>query len=67
MKLTDLNPGDRIKTDGGFTCLPEGSIRIVRCDNGHLFIKCREGGHYLAGQIGDDDELIGIMPAKTSI
>ena len=60
MKLSDLKPGDRLRCDGGFTCIPAGAVRVVRDDAGDLFIACRKGVHRLAGLIHEDDELIGV-------
>lgn len=65
MKLTDLKPGDRIRTTRNWECLPEGTVRVVRKDDFGLYVKCREGEHYLDGQQGEvaDDplELAGLV------
>lgn len=62
MKISDVNPGDFVKTDNGFTCMSEGEIKKVQKDNVGLFIECKEGKHYLDGQIDDDEEtLIGLI------
>ena len=68
VKLSDIKPGDRLRCDDGFTCIPANAIRIVRrAANGDLAIRCRgaEGAeewqdHCLDGQVGDDGELIGV-------
>ncbi len=60
MKLSDLKAGDKIKADGGFTCVKEGNHKVKSKKNGDLYIKCSEGKHLLDGQVGEDGELIGI-------
>ncbi|WP_370677595.1 hypothetical protein [Pleomorphomonas sp. PLEO] len=57
--LADLKAGDVVSADGGFDCLAEGPHVVEKDDHG-LFIKCREGNHYLDGQEDDDGNLVGI-------
>lgn len=59
---TNIKAGDRLKADGGFDCLAKGQISQVERDDSGLFIRCEDGRHYLSGQLGDDDELIGLYP-----
>lgn len=67
MKLSDLTPGDRVRiTSPHWGCVPQGATRVVRRDaEGFLYVKCREGGHGLVGQLGDGDELAGLEWANT--
>lgn len=67
MKLSDLRPGDRIRTTRSWECVPDGAVRVVRQGNLGLYVKCREGEHYLDGQRGEGDEpeeLSGLKRAK---
>lgn len=59
MKLSDLQPGDKIKLDSGFTCAPASITEVLQADDG-LYFKCSHGRHYLEGQERDDGELEGI-------
>lgn len=59
MKQKDLNPGDRIIADGGFTCLRDGEICIVDISHDGLFVKCLQERHYLLGQQDKDGNLVG--------
>lgn len=73
-----VKAGDALRTDGGFTCLAEGEIRLVKMETGRLpgcssqpppddfsrlYIDCGDGRHYLEGQIGDEGELVGFYNA----
>ena len=75
-KLSELQPGDKVQVDDGFTCIKAGAKRTVWYKGDGLCIRC--GGsadddedstadkpqvhsHYLVGQLSDDgDSLIGI-------
>ena len=64
MKFKDVNEGDILIADGGFTCIKEGSRLTVsnRYDDG-LYVPCDVGEHYLDG--GHDHatgDLIGFAP-----
>lgn len=48
--LKDLKAGDKVRTDGGFTCMPEGATRTVRAGEDGLYVRCDDGRHYLDGQ-----------------
>lgn len=63
MQLSDLRTGDRVKPDSPhWDCLRENMVRTVqRASDGALFIRCREGRHYLDGQTGDDGALVGLV------
>ena len=59
--LKTLKPGDRRFTDGGFPCMPDGELKVVRSDdNGQLYVACQHGKHYLDGQDDGDGKLIGL-------
>lgn len=77
-----VRAGDKLRTDGGFTCLTEGEIRLVKMETGRLpgcsvqpppddfsrlYIDCGEGRHYLEGQIGDDGELVGLYRIAAAV
>lgn len=64
MKLTDLKEGDLVEVTG-FRCMDEHSMKEVKVYEGHLYVDCYDGKHYLEGQIDDDTgELIGITKVK---
>lgn len=48
--VADTKIGDKVITDGGFTCLKENVVRTVRGDKDGLFIACKHKRHYLDGQ-----------------
>lgn len=62
MKLSDLKAGDTIIADDGFTCMHAGPKR-VQSDDAGLYVKCREGRHYLDGQENEAGELVGLSCA----
>jgi hypothetical protein len=64
--IDEVKPGDFLITDGGFTCLPEGSVREVEADaRGNLFIRCAEGEHGLEGQVDNEQgRLIGLFHSR---
>jgi hypothetical protein len=69
--------GDRLKCDGDFTCMAEGTVSTVQAepkreaqfepgeyeDFMSLFIPCADGKHFLDCQIGEDGELVGLYNA----
>jgi len=59
-KMSDLKPGDKLKADGGFSCLKLGEIRTVQSAEDGLFITCNKGRHYLNGQTDETGKLIGL-------
>lgn len=59
MRLSDLKAGDKVFTDGGFTCM-RPMQHVVQSDDCGLFISCAEGKHYLDGQESETGELVGI-------
>lgn len=62
VRLSELAAGQDVLVDADFTCIKPWSRLTVSADEtGALFIRCREGRHYLDGQIGDDgDTLVGL-------
>lgn len=63
-QATQIKAGMKLKTDGDFTCIPEGQIVEVKVDENRrgfsrFFVDCKCGGHYLDGQVGDDGEVLG--------
>lgn len=60
-KIADVRVGSKLETDGGFTCMEKGHIKIVRQNKkGELFVYCRDGEHYLGWQADDGDIYIGL-------
>lgn len=64
MKLSEINIGNAIIADGGFTCLRPGPHKVEGDDHG-LFVRCDDGKHYLAGQEDEErGDLVGLQPAS---
>lgn len=63
-KLSAVKPGDHLQCDGGFTCLKDGAIRMVKRHvvGRDLYIDCADGGHTLDGQADDGEHLVGLYP-----
>lgn len=61
MKLYDVKVGAVLVADGGFDCMNAGP-KEVRSDNLGVYIECRDGRHYLDGQVSftDLNELVGL-------
>lgn len=74
---TTVKVGDILVTDDGFTCMGAGERKTVESWDGpmpntdpeylkdpfsRLFVECRDGCHFLDGQVGDDGELVGLYP-----
>ena len=60
-RLSQLKPGDKLRTDGGFDCIEDGAVVTVRArSDGELYVDCSEGGHTLDGQADNGDHLIGM-------
>lgn len=72
-----VKAGDKLQCDGGFTCLGDGEVVTVHHHAGdlpnhdpeylkepiaRLYIPCKDGKHFIDGQIGDDGELVGLYP-----
>lgn len=71
----NMAPGVILECDGGFTCMRDGSKHVVKASsiqrpNGgrpelsKLYISCKDGKHFLDGQLGDDGELIGLYQVR---
>lgn len=66
VKFSEVKAGDFIKADGGFTCLDAGEVCKVYADDGlNLHIPCRDGTHFLCGQIGNDGILVGFTAVQS--
>jgi hypothetical protein len=58
-RYSQLKKGDKVEVDRGFTCM-KASIKVVRESKHGLYVTCDEGTHYLAGQLTQEDYLIGV-------
>lgn len=56
---TEAKPGVTVRTDGGFTCMKAGEEHVIETTDDGLFIRCRRGQHYLAGQL-EGGEYVGL-------
>jgi hypothetical protein len=59
-RLGGLKAGDTLFADDGFTCMRAG-VKAVQQDEHGLYVKCRDGHHYLDGQLKDDGTLSGLV------
>jgi hypothetical protein len=60
MKLSQLNAGDTVTTDSGFSCMKHGA-HTVKSDDGRLYVECSHGKHFLDGQEDEEGaDLVGI-------
>lgn len=66
MRLEDLNAGDMVAIDQGFTCHPGGPA-LVWENAGRLFFFCKCGFHYLDGQVDDVGNLVGLSWPGTAV
>lgn len=63
MKVSEALPGVKVIVDGGFTCIPEGTIVELKEDtDGSIYFDCSAGHHDIAGQV-EDNHLIGMFLA----
>lgn len=64
-KLSELKPGDKVKTDGGFTCGISSKELEVGFDEHGFYVPCKHGRHFLDGQLSsvDHDHLVGVWLA----
>ncbi len=60
-KESEVKVGTELIADGGFTCIRENAVLIVKQDDGGLFVDCDDEGHkhYLDGQLDDGEVYIG--------
>ena len=54
-----LTKGMTVVLDGGFTCADAGETTVHQDEHG-FYVECRDGHHYLDGQIEDGVHLIGV-------
>lgn len=60
-QLSEIEEGDKLFTDSGFTCIGDGcEVLIKKTAGGDLFFDCDEGTHLLDGQEGDSGECVGL-------
>lgn len=67
LTVAEARKGIRIKLDADFSCASNHARKTLRCDptNG-LWFPCREGRHYMDGQLSDDDKFyVGVYPLKS--
>jgi hypothetical protein len=58
-RLSQLRPGARVRPGNEFWgCLSRSATRRVQCDDGGLYVRCREGHHYLDGQTDEDGDTL---------
>lgn len=53
-KVSEVKEGSLIRVDRAFTCVKPYTVhQVSRADDG-LYFPCKEGRHYLSGQLSDD-------------
>jgi hypothetical protein len=77
----NMQPGVILESDGGFTCMREGSKHVVKRRAGRmkgvsaeyakdpfarLYVSCKCGGHTLDGQLGGNGELVGFYQVRAA-
>jgi hypothetical protein len=62
LTIDQVQTGQIIYTDNGFTCLSEGPHTVYEDEGGRKYIGCEEGRHYLDGQLDFEDgtTLVGL-------
>lgn len=64
MKMKELKEGVMLVPDKGFTCILKDRPKQVLTDGeGEFYVLCKEGRHYLEGQRGKAEELVGFRLA----
>ena len=59
-EISTVTDGTKLIADGGFTCIRQGEVLTAKADaQGHLYVPCNEGKHYLDGQ-ADKGHYIGL-------
>lgn len=59
LKLTEAKAGQKVRLDGGFTCVKAGFIELHE-DNDGIYFECKEGHHYIEGQADDGIHCVGM-------
>lgn len=59
-KLFAIRKGDFMVTFDGFSCIPGGTIVVIRCDSGGLYFACADGNHYLESQVDQNGDCLGL-------
>lgn len=59
--LDNIDAGDILIADGGFTCISEGARLKVKGGPSKfdLFVDCNDGGHHIDGQCDENGYLVG--------
>jgi hypothetical protein len=65
--IHDVQAGDNLQVDDGFTCMQAEDVRKVEADHdGKLFVRCTDGRHFLDGQI-DGETLVGLQKISRNV
>ena len=59
-KVDEVKRGSFLIADGGFTCMEPGRKKVMANAEGDLYVRCREGRHYLDGQIDENGVYVGL-------
>jgi hypothetical protein len=58
-RLSELQIGDTVELDSGFTCATDGKAKVGVDERGPYFI-CGHGHHALKGQADDGEHCVGV-------
>lgn len=65
LKFKELNVGDTLVADSGFTCMSKDEKKQLFVDEyGDFYVTCTHGKHYMDGQIGNNFEIVGFKRFK---
>lgn len=62
LKENEVQSGDTVVLDGGFTCVNQGPVTIGSDEHG-LYFPCSNssGRHYIDGQLDEDGVYVGLI------
>jgi hypothetical protein len=49
-RIGKVRSGDILEADGGFDCMKKGELLPVLSQEDKLYVRCKQGRHYLSGQ-----------------
>lgn len=59
-KLNELQPGDKVQVDDGFTCMHPWAVKTVHFNKHGPYVWCSGWHHHLDGQVDDGVHCTGV-------